>query len=46
MCKLTFERMIEEPDVLYGAEGSHYQGQTGSLGKHFLAPLPPRAAPA
>ncbi|HET6795256.1 MAG TPA: 2'-deoxycytidine 5'-triphosphate deaminase [Acidimicrobiales bacterium] len=43
VCKLTFERMIEEPDVLYGAEGSHYQGQTGSLGKHFLAPLPPRA---
>lgn len=42
VCKLTFESMIEQPDVLYGAEGSHYQGQAGSLGKHFLAPLPER----
>lgn len=40
VCKLTFERMVAQPDVLYGAEGSHYQGQTGSLGKHFLPPLP------
>jgi dCTP deaminase len=34
--KLTFERMAEEPDVLYGAAiGSNYQGQTDTLGKHF-----------
>ncbi len=37
ICKLAFERMLEQPDVLYGAEvGSSYQGQTTMLGKHFL----------
>ncbi len=34
--KLTFERMVEEPDVLYGEGiGSSYQGQADTLGKHF-----------
>jgi dCTP deaminase len=37
VCKLTFERMIEEPTVLYGSEQrSNYQQQTQALGKHFL----------
>ena len=36
--KLAFERMAEEPDVLYGEEiGSNYQGQQTMLSKHFLA---------
>lgn len=37
VCKLTFERMLEEPTVLYGDQGfgSNYQGQTETLGKHF-----------
>lgn len=36
VCKLTFERMIEEPTILYGREpGSSYQRQTEALGKHF-----------
>jgi dCTP deaminase len=38
ICKLAFERMIEEPDTLYGdAAGSHYQGQETMLSKHFTA---------
>ena len=42
VCKLTFERMIEPPDRLYGREiGSNYQGQTGTLGKHFRRPDAP-----
>lgn len=37
ICKLAFERMLEEPDALYGAEvGSSYQGQTTMLSKHFV----------
>jgi dCTP deaminase len=37
VCKLTFERMMEEPTILYGREPrSNYQGQTQALGKHFL----------
>ncbi len=37
VCKLAFERMAEEPDVLYGQEiGSNYQGQETMLSKHFL----------
>lgn len=45
VCKLAFERMAEEPDVLYGADvGSNYQGQQTMLSKHFLAQLAePRA---
>jgi dCTP deaminase len=49
VCKLAFERMAEEPDVLYGRDiGSNYQGQLTMLSKHFaeqtagLAPPPPR----
>jgi dCTP deaminase len=37
VCKLAFERMAEEPDVLYGEDvGSSYQGQQTMLSKHFL----------
>jgi len=37
VCKLAFERMAEEPDVLYGKEiGSNYQGQETMLSKHFV----------
>jgi dCTP deaminase len=37
VCKLAFERMAGEPDVLYGeAIGSNYQGQQTMLSKHFL----------
>jgi dCTP deaminase len=36
ICKLAFERMLEEPDRLYGADiGSNYQGQETMLSKHF-----------
>jgi dCTP deaminase len=36
VCKLAFERMAAEPDVLYGKDiGSNYQGQETMLGKHF-----------
>ena len=39
VCKLTFERMAEEPSVLYGrALRSHYQGQESTLSKHFRIP--------
>ena len=37
ICKLAFEQMLEQPDVLYGSDlGSNYQGQTTMLGKHFV----------
>jgi dCTP deaminase len=37
VCKLTFERMLEEPATLYGQGiGSSYQRQEETLGKHFL----------
>jgi dCTP deaminase len=37
VCKLAFERMAGEPDVLYGADvGSNYQGQETMLSKHFV----------
>jgi dCTP deaminase len=37
VCKLAFERMAEQPDVLYGTDvGSNYQGQQTMLSKHFL----------
>jgi dCTP deaminase len=37
LCKLTFERMTEEPDELYGAEiGSRYQRQYLTLSRQFL----------
>jgi len=36
ICKLSFERMIEVPDRLYGASlASNYQGQQVALSKHF-----------
>jgi len=36
VCKLTYERMVAPPAKLYGQGiGSNYQGQTGTLGKHF-----------
>jgi len=39
VCKLTFERMLEQPSMLYGeAIGSNYQRQTETLGKHFRHP--------
>ncbi len=44
VCKLTFERMLEEPTILYGLEpGSNYQRQTDALGKYFerRTPKPP-----
>ena len=45
VCKLVFERMLEEPRKLYGDEiGSSYQGQTTTLGKHFTGSFP-RPAP-
>ncbi len=38
VCKLTFERMLAEPDELYGDDvGSNYQGQVQTLSKHFRA---------
>jgi dCTP deaminase len=37
--KLSFERMVEPPTVLYGdAIGSAYQGQLDTLSKHFRQP--------
>jgi dCTP deaminase len=42
VCRLSFERMIERPDVLYGESlGSAYQGQVDTLSKHFKEPAPP-----
>ncbi|MBW3557381.1 MAG: 2'-deoxycytidine 5'-triphosphate deaminase [Actinobacteria bacterium] len=42
VCKLTFERMLEEPTSLYGQGiGSNYQQQQGTLGKHFAAAASP-----
>ena len=36
VCKLTFERMLEPPDSLYGDRiGSNYQRQADTLSKHF-----------
>ena len=48
VCKLTFEKMAEEPSQLYGdAIGSNYQRQTETLGKHFVPPgnYPKQRAP-
>ena len=36
VCKLTFERMLAEPETLYGESiGSSYQRQEETLSKHF-----------
>jgi dCTP deaminase len=46
VCKLTFERMLEAPTVLYGQGiGSNYQGQVETLGKHFKHPARITASP-
>jgi len=47
VCRLSFERMIERPDVLYGESlGSSYQGQVDTLSKHFKQPVAPVAGNA
>ena len=39
MGRLRYERLTERPDALYGRElGSHYQGQSLALSKHFRKP--------
>jgi dCTP deaminase len=39
VCKLTFERMLEEPETLYGPDiGSNYQRQVETLSRHFRRP--------
>jgi dCTP deaminase len=48
LCKLTFERMAERPDELYGAAiGSRYQRQNLALGRQFMKERAgiPRSAP-
>jgi len=46
VCKLAFERMAEEPDVLYGRGiGSNYQGQLTMLSKHFAEQTAARVRP-
>lgn len=43
VCKLTFERMLDEPESVYGeAISSNYQQQTSTLGKHFRGSPAPR----
>ncbi len=39
VARLVYEPMIAPPETLYGAAGSHYQGQGLRLSKHF-APWP------
>jgi dCTP deaminase len=47
VCKLTFERMLEPPDILYGSDlGSSYQTQVDTLSKHFRRRQPAPAQPA
>ncbi len=47
VCKLTFERMLERPDVLYGDRiGSSYQRQVDTLGKHFRPSTQATSKPA
>src|SRR6202030_3545920 len=47
VCKLAFERMSAEPEVLYGEQlGSNYQGQQTMLSKHFARPSGGRRAAA
>jgi dCTP deaminase len=46
VCKLTFERMLDEPTELYGSGiGSNYQQQTETLGKHFKVAPPKPSRP-
>ena len=37
VAKLIFEPTAQTPDILYGAQGSHYQNQGLRLSKHFNA---------
>ena len=47
VCKLAFERMAAEPDVLYGEDlGSSYQGQQTMLSKHFVEQTAALSRPA
>jgi len=47
VCKLTYERMVAQPDRLYGDDvGSHYQGQVDTLSKHFQRATPQSPPPA
>jgi dCTP deaminase len=40
VCKLSFERMVARPDLLYGESiGSAYQQQGDTLSKHFRQPV-------
>jgi dCTP deaminase len=44
VCKLSFERMVAVPDVLYGEGiGSSYQRQADTLSKHFRQARQPRS---
>jgi dCTP deaminase len=47
VCKLTFERMLREPELFYGdaVTRSSYQQQGDALSKHFLRPTPRQASP-
>jgi len=37
VCTLTYQRMMEPPEKLYGPEiGSSYQGEGLTLSSHFL----------
>ena len=39
VCKLTFERMLESPEMLYGPDiGSSYQRQVETLSRYFRRP--------
>jgi dCTP deaminase len=46
VCWMTYSRMTEVPDFLYGTEiGSNYQDQINTLSKHFTRPVTePRTA--
>ena len=45
VCKLTFERMMDDPASLYGQGiGSSYQQQEETLGKNFLRPAGPTSS--
>lgn len=42
ICKLAFDRMLAEPEKLYGEDvGSNYQGQEDTLSKHFVQQVTP-----
>jgi dCTP deaminase len=43
VCRITFERLVEPADKLYGDSiGSNYQGQQSTLSKYFRRPPPTR----